>query len=836
MGEETQDHSKTLELETTNPQVPRATSNLPWDCCQSPKTLEKSSEDSRIKENLPSQAPESNNLSSTDHCLQSRRIPVDGNSEDFDLLEAHEAKSALASDSITSTDIVVWNRSQSSSSSALDESEDDCTPVKACSTTHFHDRCSNGRMSPYLSSAEWAHGGGQPYRSRWLSRCPCQGSCDCHWQFDWENCRSCRGQSDRCSPDGKQHSANTNFFEREREGEIESSRSPFDFTDRECKPSFALFEEPEPSPPVAAGLANLGNTCFLNSILQCFSHTVPLVQGLCLAKDLATCPGDSEDFCLLCAFRDHVKGALQSPGQILFPFSLANNLNNISSYFRRYQQEDAHEFLQCFLDKLDSSWPKHHKTAVGVPSKDVSLVKQVFGGRLVSQLRCCNCGHISNTCEPLIDLSLEIDHVNNLSSALESFTKVEKIDDTEVKFTCEGCKQQVLVEKQLKLDEAPSVAAFHLKRFKSDGIIVEKIDKDVEYPLELDLEPFTKSAGSRNVQLEYELYAVVVHIGLSSTSGHYFCFIRSAPGFWYRFDDSKVARVSEKYALSQEAYILFYARKGTPWPSSLLETSKRWLELQNVLNTSPKSVLDNSVHIHNRNPEVANLYLSKVGERQDDNEESSRSSGGHKPGGAEMNKPKVDGACDSAGVNKSNDETMKYSEDTSALVSGEVNAHGAGNKNEKTCASSLREENACGTLNSTQKICGPCPSEENIHDNEIYEIENTAVIQLSTPSRSPSPDVYEECPDAAYQIPRNHLKRDNRRSSQRSVNKATHEQRKLALRNTKTMPSYRRSCFLAAMERDGSPINKRKRNASLLGDRSIPVRARRKLPAGEASG
>ncbi|GAB4854602.1 hypothetical protein Ancab_023184 [Ancistrocladus abbreviatus] len=99
---------------------------------------------------------------------------------------------------------------------------------------------------------------------------------------------------------------------------------------------------------------------------------------------------------------------------------------------------------------------------------------------------------------------------------------------------------------------------------------------------------------------------------------------------------------------------------------------QRWLELQNVLNTSPKSVLDNSVHIHNRNPEVANLYLSKVGESQDDNEEASRSSGGHKPGGAEMNKPKVDGVWDSAGVNKSNDETMKYSEDTSALVSGEV--------------------------------------------------------------------------------------------------------------------------------------------------------------------
>lgn len=42
------------------------------------------------------------------------------------------------------------------------------------------------------------------------------------------------------------------------------------------------------------------------------------------------------------------------------------------------------------------------------------------------------------------------------------------------------------------------------------------------------------------VEMKYDLYAVIVHIGFSYCSGHYYSFIRSAPNEWYKFDDSKV--------------------------------------------------------------------------------------------------------------------------------------------------------------------------------------------------------------------------------------------------------------------------------------------------------
>ncbi|KAK9076586.1 hypothetical protein SSX86_004920 [Deinandra increscens subsp. villosa] len=355
---------------------------------------------------------------------------------------------------------------------------------------------------------------------------------------------------------------------------------------------------------VGAGLANLGNTCFFNAVLQCFTHSVLLVQGLYSHTHPTPCDCINERFCLLCALREHIELSLSSTGKTVAPWKFIDNLSYFSSSFQRYQQEDAHEFLQCLLDRLETSVSNSKTKDDGLSSQTNNLVKQVFGGRVISKLRCCNCNHISDTYELSVDLSLEIEDVNTLSNALESFTKVEHIEDEEMKFTCDNCKQKVFVEKQLMLDQTPPVCAFHLKRFKNDGSYVEKIEKHVEFPLELDLQPYTCGSQNNNVDLKYELYAVVVHAAFTSSFGHYYCYIRSAPNTWYKFDDSQVFSVSEAHVLSEQAYILFYAKQGTPWFSNFMETYKPSFNL-NLSTTSPKSVLENvgppNIHSHGIN-------------------------------------------------------------------------------------------------------------------------------------------------------------------------------------------------------------------------------------------
>ncbi|KQK00848.1 ubiquitin carboxyl-terminal hydrolase 21 isoform X2 [Brachypodium distachyon] len=364
-----------------------------------------------------------------------------------------------------------------------------------------------------------------------------------------------------------------------------SGIEPCDKESNQLSLSFSRLRRPQ---SVGAGLRNMGNTCFLNATLQCITHTVPLFKKLRSTDHPTPCSYDEDGFCSFCALKEHIEESIRRSGSVLMPARFKDNLRKLSSDFRPGQQEDAHEFLRCLLDNL-------HKCTLDPKSKgkpssfdEESIVKRVFGGQLKSQLTCRECGHCSETSEPFLDLSLEIDQVDDLVAALESFTKVEEIGDAENKLTCESCNVQVCKGKRLLLDKTPDVIAFQLKRFTTLDHSIEKIDKHVAYPSELDLKPFHSNPVSEE-ELKYDLYGVVEHSGLPNY-GHYVCAIRSSPSTWHLMNDSQVDSITETSALHQEAYILFYVRQGIfPWFSSLLEEA---LHTETTSGASPVSVLE----------------------------------------------------------------------------------------------------------------------------------------------------------------------------------------------------------------------------------------------------
>lgn len=104
------------------------------------------------------------------------------------------------------------------------------------------------------------------------------------------------------------------------------------------------------------------------------------------------------------------------------------------------------------------------------------------------QLRCCCCNFYSNTYEPSLGWSLEIEDIESLNNALESYTNFEKLEELTCDNCCNDSDEKVSKVKQLKLHKLPLVAIFHLKTFKNN---MEKIIKHVEFSLDLDLLPYT---------------------------------------------------------------------------------------------------------------------------------------------------------------------------------------------------------------------------------------------------------------------------------------------------------------------------------------------------------
>lgn len=318
-----------------------------------------------------------------------------------------------------------------------------------------------------------------------------------------------------------------------------------------------------PAPRIGAGLTNMGNTCFLNSVLQCLTYTPPLAGYLDSGQHKTTCR--AVGFCAMCALQEHVRQALGASGGSVSPSNLVKNLRCISKSFRMWRQEDAHEYLRCLIEGLHNCClPPGVKSNSSV-SQERSLIHKIFGGRLRSQVKCTVCSTCSNTYDPLLDLSLEIVRADSLTKALNRFTAVEALEGDN-KYHCSHCRKKVRALKQFTIDKSPNILTIQFKRFSGTASSGGKIDKKVEFGRTLDMKPYISNPQATDAK--YSLYAVLVHAGWSTHSGHYYCFVRTKGDMWHALDDSRVKQVSEKSVLDQKAYILFYIKDSVTQQSN----------------------------------------------------------------------------------------------------------------------------------------------------------------------------------------------------------------------------------------------------------------------------
>ncbi|XP_064649642.1 ubiquitin carboxyl-terminal hydrolase 20-like [Lineus longissimus] len=234
----------------------------------------------------------------------------------------------------------------------------------------------------------------------------------------------------------------------------------------------------------------------------------------------------------------------------------------------------------------------------------VSVISDIFDGKINSSVQCLTCERISSTKETFQDVSLPIptkdhlhmihaSHVNTtmkgtcgevnlqqgwfawmytwmkswfwgplitLQDCLAAFFSADELKGDNM-YSCEKCKKLRNGVKYSKVLELPEILCIHLKRFRHE-FTSSKISSYVQFPLEgLDMGPYLHKECTSTVT-NYELIAVICHHGNVGV-GHYIAYCLNAlSDQWYEFDDQYVTRVDEQTVESAEAYVLFYRKRN----------------------------------------------------------------------------------------------------------------------------------------------------------------------------------------------------------------------------------------------------------------------------------
>uniref|UniRef100_A0A8D2BMG1 ubiquitinyl hydrolase 1 n=1 Tax=Sus scrofa TaxID=9823 RepID=A0A8D2BMG1_PIG len=339
------------------------------------------------------------------------------------------------------------------------------------------------------------------------------------------------------------------------------------------------------SGPALTGLRNLGNTCYMNSILQCLCnapHLADYFNRNCYQEDINRSnllghKGEvAEEFGII------MKALWTGQYRYISPKDFKITIGKINDQFAGYSQQDSQELLLFLMDGLhedlnkadnrkrhkeenndhlddfkaaEYAWQKHKQL-------NESIIVALFQGQFKSTVQCLTCHKKSRTFEAFMYLSLPLASTSKctLQDCLRLFSKEEKLTDNN-RFYCSHCRARRDSLKKIEIWKLPPVLLVHLKRFSYDGRWKQKLQTSVDFPLEnLDLAQYV--IGPKNNLKKYNLFSVSNHYG-GLDGGHYTAYCKNAARQrWFKFDDHEVSDISISSVKSSAAYILFYTSLG----------------------------------------------------------------------------------------------------------------------------------------------------------------------------------------------------------------------------------------------------------------------------------
>lgn len=360
------------------------------------------------------------------------------------------------------------------------------------------------------------------------------------------------------------------------------------------------------------GIMNLGNTCFINSALQCLFKirrmTTYFKSGsFKTIEDWEEKPSHLKIMCEEWEDLSKIYSEERTSQTYITPGRFYKNFRDTaveeSMDWLIQGQNDSHEFMMFFLDVLHkgvskklsdpetfpflkSSGKPSSKTFIGEHSGEVlrkeldilsnanwcthfekeyhPLLTPLFHGQFMTIIQSKETKEQSFTFEPFSSINLAVASVKKTSISVDDclgkyFTTENMIEDDQWSSPKAGYK--VDAQRATRIWRLPETLILSFKRFTMMG---DKIDTMIKFPLkDLDMSKYVVGPRLDKDLNKYDLTGIIVHYGILG-GGHYMAIVRNPGGkTWQICDDIRTKVIPEERVetCSSSVYALIYQRQ-----------------------------------------------------------------------------------------------------------------------------------------------------------------------------------------------------------------------------------------------------------------------------------